>query len=242
MGMNKLDDIKAVLFDIDDTLFDRKTAVRKALLRTADNIPDLFSNIPEEKIFLAFQEADEYAQLEFDKGVSGDTVRDVRSRAFLRILNLPEELSRQITEQYIGAYPDVSSPVQGAGKVVEKLSEKFVLGIITNAFPDVQYHKLEGIGVRKFFQIILVSEEIGMRKPDTAIFLRAANLLRKEPFECLFVGDSYNTDIIGAKKSGMKACWFNCDNKQVHDEAVKPDLEITTLSQLLNILRPNLCV
>lgn len=234
--MNLINDIKAVLFDIDDTLFDRKTAIRKILRGMKQKHPELFQEIPEESIFEAFCEADQMVLVDFNKGASGRNVRDKRSRRFLKALGLPEEFSARITSMYIDAYPDVSSPVQNAKEVVERLAEKFSLGVISNAFPDVQYNKLEGIGIRNYFKIILLSEEIGIRKPEGAIFQKAAKLLDVQPFECFFVGDSFDTDMVGAKKGGMKACWFNPDRKQIIDGDVKPDFEITTLTELFTIL------
>jgi len=234
--VNIKEELKAVLFDIDDTLFDRKNAVKKVIRRIIKKLPDLFSGIPQEKIFKAFHEADQMILEDFNKGESGDVVRDKRSRRFLKTLGLDEDFSDRITTMYISAYPDVSTPVQEAKEVVERLAEKYSLGVISNAFPDIQYHKLEGIGVRNLFQLILLSEEVGIRKPQGAIFQKAAELLNVQPYECLFVGDSYDTDIVGAKKAGMKACWFNSDGKKVPDEDIKPDFEITALSELLSIL------
>lgn len=234
--MSIKEEIKAVLFDIDDTLFDRKKAVKMVLRQMIRKLPDLFSSVPEEKVIEAFQEADSMALEIFNKGASGKVARAQRSRRFLRTLGLPEEFSDKITTMYIGAYPALSVSVKDAKSVVEKLAKIFPLGIISNAFPDVQYHKIEGLGIRHLFQLILLSEEVGNRKPDKAIFQEAANRLGKRPDECLFVGDSYDTDIIGAKRSGMKACWFNRDGNPVQDEEIKPDFEITSLSELLKIL------
>jgi len=234
--MKMRNEIKAVLFDIDDTLFDRKKAVKMVLRQMIGKLPDLFSSVPEEKVMEAFREADRMALKIFNKGASGEVARAQRSRRFLRTLGLPEEFSDKITIMYIGAYPALSVSVKDAKRVVEKLAKIFPLGIISNAFPDIQYHKIEGLGIRHLFQLILLSEEIGIRKPDKAIFQEAANRLGKQPDDCLFVGDSYDTDIIGAKRSGMKACWFNRDDNPVQDEEIKPDFEITSLSELLNIL------
>ena len=83
--------IKSVLFDIDDTLFDRKVAVKKALRRMASELPELFKEISEENVFSSFHEADESARVEFDRGAPGEIVRDRRSKAFLSSLGLSEK-------------------------------------------------------------------------------------------------------------------------------------------------------
>ncbi len=69
-------------------------------------------------------------------------------------------------------------PVPGAVSVVKELSGRFRLGVISNGSPDVQYRKLEAIGLGGIFACVLLSEEIGIRKPDPRIFHIAANALR----------------------------------------------------------------
>ena len=235
--MHSTNQLKAVLFDIDDTLFDRKTAVRNALLLMMEQLPDLFVGIQEERIFDTFKNADEIARIDFESGKSGEAVRDSRSKAFLRSLGLPKRFSKRITEQYIGAFPGVSAEVNGARAVIEGLvAEEYGLGIISNAFPDVQYNKLKGIGILEYFHVIVLAEECGIRKPDERIFHKAADSLRCLPHECLYVGNSFETDIVGAKNAGMKSCWFNADGKQIQEGNTEPDFEIAQLPQLLEIL------
>jgi len=234
--MLKNEDVKAILFDIDDTLFDRKRAIEKVIHRIVQQLPELFSGMPEEKVIEAFHKADRMGLEEFNNGLSGDLVRDKRSKRFLRSLGLNEKFSDSVTTMYVNAYPSVNTTVKDAKFVVGMLADKYPLGIISNGFPDTQYHKLEGIGIRDFFKVSLLSEEIGIRKPDIAIFHKAAELLNVKPCECFFVGDSFDTDIIGAKRSGMRTCWFNQDGKRPISEEIKPDFEIDALSELLPYL------
>jgi HAD superfamily hydrolase (TIGR01549 family) len=229
--------IRSVLFDIDDTLFDRKSAVKEALRGIARELPDLFEGIPEEKVFTSFHEADENARVDFDRGEPGEIVRDRRSKSFLSALGLPETQSKTITDLYINSFPKISSPVRDAPRVVEVLSEEYSLGIISNAYPDVQYNKLKGIGLLEYFDVIILSEEIGIRKPEKAIFLKAAELLGNAPSECLFVGDSFDTDVVGSAESGMRSCWFNPEGEPITDVGIQPDYVISSLTELLSILQ-----
>jgi len=66
--------------------------------------------------------------------------------------------------------------------------------------------------------------------------LKATCLLTKEPEECMYVGDTYNRDIVGAKKAGMQTCWFNRYCLPVSQADNKPDFEIHTLGEILEIL------
>jgi HAD superfamily hydrolase (TIGR01549 family) len=234
--MNPIKGLKAVLFDIDDTLFDRRTAVKNALRFMMERLPELFTDIPQERVFLAFKDADEQARLAFENGAAGEGIRDNRSREFLRALDLPEHFSEQVTEHYVAAFPAASAEVKDARRIVEMLSRIYKLGVISNAFPDVQYKKLEGIGILEYFQIIILSEELGVRKPDEKIFQEAAAALNCSLKECLYVGNSFQTDIVGAMRAGMKACWFNAEGIRMHPGDSKPDFVITRLSELLQIL------
>jgi putative hydrolase of the HAD superfamily len=84
------------------------------------------------------------------------------------------------------------------------------------------------------FECIVLSEELGIRKPDPAIFWHAAELLDVAPGDCLYIGDSYDNDVVGAKRSGMHVCWFNPAGEAASGE-VKPDLEIRTLEEILRL-------
>lgn len=236
-GMVDANGVRSVVFDIDDTLFDRKTAVKKALRLMMEKLSELFEDIPEELVFSAFRHADEIARDEFESGKPGELVRDNRSRAFLRSLGIPEEHSGRVTEQYIGAFPSVSAEVEGAHAVIDRLSEVYRLGVISNAFKDVQYNKLRGIGILEYFDTIILSEEMGIRKPDERIFCRAAEALGCDVEECIYVGNSFETDIVGAMNAGMMTCWFNADGKGIEQGDVQPDFIITQLHELLKILK-----
>jgi HAD superfamily hydrolase (TIGR01509 family) len=116
------------------------------------------------------------------------------------------------------------------------LAGEYQLGIISNAFPDVQYNKLKGIGILDYFHTIVLSEECGIRKPDERIFHQAAQALGCAEQECLYVGNSFDVDVVGAMNAGMKACWFNADGNKVREGDMHPDYEIAQLSELLEIL------
>ena len=228
---------KAILFDIDDTIFDRARAQQKILRLIVRQLHDVFAGIDEQAALNAFFESDRLSLEEFYAGGSVQELRAARSRTFLKLLGLSQDFADQITEMYVKSYPTIHAPVKGAKSVIRNLAGRFQLGIVSNGFPDVQYRKLRTLGMEELFRCILLSEEIGIRKPDPAIFWKAAELLVRKPEECLYVGDSYRADVLGAKKAGMQACWFNPDGLRPSAE-VKPDFEISELDEILQILEP----
>jgi HAD superfamily hydrolase (TIGR01549 family) len=228
--------LKAILFDIDDTLFDRDKAQREVLHLIVREFHDIFTGIDKEMIAEAFSESDRIATQEYNAGASIDVARTGRSRRFLKILGLSEDYADRITAMYIKSYPGIKAPVRRAKFVLGKLAKKFQLAVISNGSPDVQYRKLAALGIKHLFDCIILSEEVGIRKPDPGIFRKATALLVREPEECLSVGNSYDTDILGAKRVGMPACWFNPHGLRLSSVDIKPDFEISALSEIFRIL------
>jgi haloacid dehalogenase superfamily, subfamily IA, variant 3 with third motif having DD or ED/haloacid dehalogenase superfamily, subfamily IA, variant 1 with third motif having Dx(3-4)D or Dx(3-4)E len=233
-SMNK--NIKAVLFDVDETLFDRVWAQKAVLALIVQQLPQVFSTFPPERVLAAFLKSDQIYTDMFNSGAASEGSRDKRSLLFLQLLGIDEKYTATISELYVRDYPAVQAHVDGAIPVVKELSHKFKLGVVSNGFTDVQYRKLENMGLRDLFSCVVLSEEFGIRKPDSRIFHRAATLLHMQPQECLYVGDSYANDVIGAKNAGMQACWLNRDAQKIPDEKIKPDLVITKLAELPGLL------
>jgi len=228
--------IDTLFFDIDDTLFDRERAQRETVGLIIQEFSHIFSNVEPNTIVDAFLESDRIATSEFNAGASGDVARIVRSRSFLQLLGLCEDYAPSITTYYQRTYPRINAAVRHAIPVVNHLARKFQLGVISNGLPDVQYQKLETLGIKHLFDCIILSEEIGIRKPDSRIFWKAATLSNRHPQNCLYIGDTYNTDVIGAKNAGMKACWYNPRGECVPQREVEPDFEIGSLDELLTVL------
>ncbi len=229
--------IKAILFDVDDTLFDRKQAQLNVLNIIVDSLPEVFGALDFMRVAEASAESDILTIAEFDAGVLSDGLRDRRNKLLLKILGLPEIIAPKLSEIYVRELPTCDTPVKGAVQLIRELSGKYVLGAVSNGLPDVQYGKLETIGVRNMLSCIVLSEEVGFRKPDPRIFLQAVRLLGRQPDECLFIGDSYISDVIGAKKAGLYTCWFNPAKSPIQSEEIKPDFVVNNLLDIPALLK-----
>jgi FMN phosphatase YigB (HAD superfamily) len=112
-------------------------------------------------------------------------------------------------------------------------------GLVANAWPDpgrLLRSDVEAVGLAPFFDAMVFSDEAGVRKPDSSIFLRACGELGVEPQETLFVGDNRVVDIQGAASVGMQtvqALWFRADD----NPEVEPDFEARTATDVLMIAR-----
>jgi len=228
--------IRAVLFDVDGTLFDRSLAQRKVLEIVVQQFPHIFGAFELERVAKAFTESDRITTEDFEAGAPSEGLRLKRSQLFLQLLDIREDLADAITEVYVRDYPTVDASMAGAVPLVKELSRRFIVGVVSNGLPDVQYRKLEAMGLGEVFSCIVLSEEIGIRKPDPGIFHHAASLLRMQPSECLYVGDSYASDVVGSKNSGMLACWLNREQSVTTNERTKADFVISHIQELSELI------
>jgi HAD superfamily hydrolase (TIGR01509 family) len=225
--------IRAVLFDVDDTLFDRRRAQRKVARLLAVQFPDLFATLDICEVVTAFVESDRMATLEFESTGLVESARAGRMGIWLGLLGLPTGQATELSKAYVEIYPKVHAPVAGAERAVAELAKGLRLGVVSNGISDVQYQKIETLGLRGLFDCVLLSEEVGVRKPDPLIFWLAAQGLGVKPQECLHVGDSYEADVVGATRAGMHACWFNPAGAPLPNAEVRPALEIRALCDLV---------
>ena len=128
----------------------------------------------------------------------------------------------------------------GALEAVERLSKKYKLYAATNGTKTVQTKRIEQAGLRKYFQNIFISQDIGIEKPALEFFKKCfAQIPGFDPKKAMIVGDSLTSDIQGGINSGMTTCWVNPKHKI--STTIQPDYEIEALTQLealLNAITP----
>ena len=115
---------------------------------------------------------------------------------------------------------------------LNKLKNKYKLGLITNGAPDIQWKKIEGGKLSNYFNPIIISGEYGTGKPDPFLFEKAFNKSNSDINTSLFIGDSLGTDIEGAIRIGLKCIWLNRDNRINNNGKIKPDFELKSLTDL----------
>ncbi len=96
---------------------------------------------------------------------------------------------------------------------------------------------LEREGIADLFETIVISDEVGWRKPKPVIFETALRRMGLGPDEALFVGDRVDADVIGARGVGMPAVWINREAERLPEDVPPPDFEIRDLAELRGILR-----
>jgi len=121
--------------------------------------------------------------------------------------------------------------------LLKELKSKYKLGLVSNFYGNVAILCNEA-GFAPFLDVIIDSDEVGLRKPDPEIFKLALSRLNVQPAEAVFVGDSFNRDIKPAKSIGMKTIWLKTEHTAPFLDNWKEfvDVEISTLSELKEIL------
>lgn len=112
--------------------------------------------------------------------------------------------------------------------------QDYVLGIITNGRATFQSLSIQGLGIDRYFDTILISETEQVKKPQPEIFHRALLRLGVTAEESVYIGDNPEADIMGAKNAGLKTIW---QRNQFWDEPKEADAVIDGLEEILLILR-----
>jgi len=112
-------------------------------------------------------------------------------------------LSEGLAKDYVEISPTKNHLYPDAHSVLEYLSAKYVLHIITNGFEEIQLRKLKNAGLEKFFSNVITSEDAGYKKPDINIFRYALAVSKVNPEQSLMIGDDIEVDIIGARDAGI---------------------------------------
>jgi phosphoserine phosphatase len=119
---------------------------------------------------------------------------------------------------------------------LDYLSRYYPLAILTNGTPDLQSWKITTTGIEKYFKEIVISTEVGYGKPERQAYEILLSRLDVKASDAWMIGDHLERDIRGAQAVGMKTVWVNRD-RVTRDESIVPDLEVTDLKQLTEKLR-----
>lgn len=195
---------KAVLWDLDETLYRRSDAARRmfpGLFRQC-----LYADRSEEFI----SEAVSFMMTQ----VKGSMTSEEAFRALLEKYPADKPYNHtQCRDYYYAHIRDFAKPCPEALEIVKKLKARGVKqAIVTNIVPELLEHqkkKVEKLGIAPLFDEIIYSAELGCHKPDRRIFDYAAEKLGVANEDCLFVGDDPDADVTGALNAGMEAVWLD---------------------------------
>jgi putative hydrolase of the HAD superfamily len=202
---------RAVLFDLDDTLFDHHGGARAAL-EAVQACQACLTAIP----FADLERAHARILEELHREVLAGRLAldDARRERFRRLMaGAGVEASWEAADGAARAYRDrylaMRRAVAGAEALLRAVKARARVGIVSNNLLAEQQDKLQVCGLDAWVDALVVSEEAGVAKPDPDIFRIALERLGCEPHEAVMIGDSWAADIRGAAAAGIRAIWFN---------------------------------
>jgi putative hydrolase of the HAD superfamily len=142
-------------------------------------------------------------------------------------------LAEELRREHMKRVRAVTSAPAHRLEAVKRLRARYRLGLLSNFDDAATGHEImHDTGVRELFDLVVISAEVGMRKPNLLIFEHTSRALGLEPHEILFVGDTPHEDVIGAKRAGMAVAWINKHRKPFPEGIAEPDLVINDLGEL----------
>lgn len=203
-----------IFFDLDDTLWDYETNSAKVLRELyAEKGLEKKLKATFEEFLPVYRKVNKEMWLQYSHGeITKQQLRDERfSNTFGYFSFADGDLNMALTREFLSRTPRETCLKEGCHEVLSYLKKKYSLHIITNGFNDVQSIKIEGGRLRSYFDNIIVSEDHALNKPDEKIFRLAEQMAKAKPQECVMIGDTYESDIIGAINAGWEALYYNKD-------------------------------
>jgi YjjG family noncanonical pyrimidine nucleotidase len=224
---------RAVLFDADGTLLDYKRSESHALQNA---LASLGFDPRSVDCVSSYRAINKMLWDELEKGtLSSRELRVLRFAKLFEHIGVDADASA-FSRMYLDFLSKTSFLLPHAAEVLEYLHKKYVLILVTNGFQEVQYSRLKRAEIIDYFDPIIISEEVGAKKPDeqffTETFRRVGDIDRSG---ALLVGDSLSSDILGGVRYGIDTCWYNPEGVENNTE-VSPNFEIRDLSDLYSIL------
>ncbi|EPG4897169.1 pyrimidine 5'-nucleotidase [Citrobacter koseri] len=217
-----------IFFDADETLFtfDSFTGLQRMFLDysvtfTAEDFQD-------------YQAVNKPLWVDYQNGaITSLQLQHQRFVGWGEQLNVPPE---ELNDAFMNAMAEICAPLPGAVSLVNALHGKVKMGIITNGFTSLQQIRLERTGLRDRFDLLVISEEVGVAKPDPRIFDYALEQAGSpDRSRVLMVGDTAESDILGGINAGLSTCWLNAHHRE-QPAGIEPTWTVASLSELEQLL------
>lgn len=239
--------IKAIAFDLIGTLVKIEDKEETALI----NLYNTLKKFGFKKDFLLFKKFYNEAALKY-LNYRKTTEREVHNKVWLReaLINLgfnkafKEEILEESIKAYFKPYIESAKIPSEVYEVLPILKKSYKIGLISNfTDPQTVYEILKKGKLLNFFDSIVISGEVGWRKPNPILFLKFANSLNLAAKEVVFVGDDPNYDVKGAKAAGMIAVLITEGEARLNNRyyeksgEIKADYKVKNISELINLIK-----
>jgi putative hydrolase of the HAD superfamily len=218
---------RAILFDLDDTLNDRQATLKIFVEHFLQEFAPKLEPISFDDLLLEYQRVD----------AGGYRPRDQAHALLAESLPWLEPVSAELLLRFwYDLFPKLSVPMPQARETLIALQSRGIkLGLVTNGKSKIQNRKVDALKLREFLDLILISEDVGIKKPDPRIFQIALERLQFEAAQVWMVGDHPVNDVLGARAAGLTGVWLKNAN-HVWPDGAERGLEIDGLPELLELL------
>jgi len=218
---------KKILIDLDDTLFDFQKGNRTAVGLLMDEL-----GLSSPTIFDEYQAINHACWEALERGEMTQEILHVeRFRRFLAGKNRADD-PQAVADRFAELLGRQTFPLPFSEELVRRVSEKMPVVALTNGITVIQKSRMSRSPIREWVADVVISQECGVSKPDPKIYEIALN--GTDPADALMIGDGAGSDILGANRAGVDACWFNPKGKTL-PEGVHAEYEAHTLEECLAI-------
>jgi FMN hydrolase / 5-amino-6-(5-phospho-D-ribitylamino)uracil phosphatase len=229
-----LDQVRAIAFDLDNTLWDVEPVLARAEQRLCEWLREHCPQIPQRVSVEQMRAARE--QLARDEPQRAHDVTYLRIAALARHARdcgYGEEIAVRAFEVFFSARNELE-PFEDVRPALQRLQTRYTLASLSNGNAD-----LTRIGLAELFALSLNARQIGAAKPHHRCFERLAQELRLPPRSILYVGDDPRLDIEAARASGLRTAWINRRRAPWPTDVTVPDLAVNDCAELAEALAPS---
>ncbi|KTC95964.1 pyrimidine 5'-nucleotidase [Legionella feeleii] len=217
-----------ILFDADETLFnfDSFVGLQRLLSRFEVNFT--------QQDYQTYQVFNKGLWIDYQNGTI--TAQELQHQRFAIWADQLQVSTQFLHSTFMAIMADICTPIEGALSLLTALKGRVKLGIITNGFTELQQIRLERTGFKAYFDLLVISEQVGFAKPHRGIFEHALSLMGNPARgQVLMVGDNPDSDILGGLNAGLDTCWFNAHNNPV-PPGLTPKYQVSSLAELETLL------
>jgi 2-haloacid dehalogenase len=187
-------------------------------------------------LLASWQEAERQRAIDHREVAAPERFRDFFARL---ALPLAPEVAHTLIETHRKALGGAATLAPHHAEMLRRLAKTHVLAVVSNFdYSPTALGILEAAGVRDLFKTVVVSDQVGWRKPRPDIFRHALDATGVDPARTLFVGDKVEIDVAGAHRMGMDAAWINPEREPLPAGLDPPEYEIRDLAEIEAIVGP----
>jgi putative hydrolase of the HAD superfamily len=227
---------KFIYFDLDDTLLNHRAAEKSGLQEVHQQF-SIFKNVDPQTLNGVYHQVNTKQWGLYSQGkVSREELQRNRFEQTLEQLGLDGSFYERVGNYYMQCYRNHWQWIQGAQEAYQRVIKQYPVGILTNGFAETQRKKFEEFDFYDSADHVVISEDVGVLKPDPKVFEYATDLANEDPSDILYIGDSFTSDIKGGSSFGWNTAWYtrNGDSKK-HEKADFVFNDFSALTEFLDL-------